>query len=47
MAKHVDGAIDNYIAKEACWLKAIEATDTAYTKVDASFFGDAVEVETE
>ncbi|OXT02107.1 C4-dicarboxylate ABC transporter substrate-binding protein [Notoacmeibacter marinus] len=43
MAKHVDTTIDSYIAKEADWLKQIEGTGKTYTKVDASFFGDAIE----
>jgi TRAP-type C4-dicarboxylate transport system substrate-binding protein len=42
MAKHVDSTIDSYIEKEAGWLGQIEGTGIAYTKVDASFFGDAV-----
>jgi TRAP-type transport system periplasmic protein len=43
MAKHLDGTIDSYIAKEAGWLETIEATDTNYLRVDASFFGSAVD----
>ena len=43
MAKHVDGTIDSYIAKEAGWLQTIEDTDTTYLKVDSSFFGGAVD----
>jgi len=43
MAKHVDSTIDSYIAKEAGWLEQVKDTGITYTKVDASFFGDAVE----
>ena len=43
MAKHVDTTIDSYIAKEAGWLEQIEGTGKTYVKVDASFFGGAVE----
>lgn len=42
MAKHVDSTIDSYVAKEAGWLEQIEGTGKTYTKVDASFFGDAI-----
>lgn len=43
MAKHVDGTIDSYIAKEQPWLDEIKATGKTYTVVEADFFGDAVE----
>lgn len=43
MAKHVDSTIDSYIAKEAGWLEQIAGTGKTYTKVDASFFGGAIE----
>ena len=43
MAKHVDSTIDSYIAKEAGWLEQIKATGKTYTKVDASFFGGAID----
>ena len=43
MAKHVDSTIDSYIEKEAGWLEQIEGTGKTYTKVDASFFGDAID----
>ncbi len=43
MAKHVDSTIDAYVANEAKWLEQIESTGKAYKKVDASFFGDAIE----
>jgi TRAP-type C4-dicarboxylate transport system substrate-binding protein len=43
MAKHVDSTIDSYIAKEAGWLEQIKGTGKTYTKVDASFFGDAID----
>jgi TRAP-type C4-dicarboxylate transport system substrate-binding protein len=43
MAKHVDSTIDSYVAKEAGWLEQIAATGKIYTKVDASFFGGAIE----
>ncbi|MEM9524495.1 MAG: TRAP transporter substrate-binding protein [Pseudomonadota bacterium] len=43
MARHVDSTIDSYVAKEAGWLKRIAGTGRTYTKVDASFFGDAIE----
>jgi TRAP-type C4-dicarboxylate transport system substrate-binding protein len=43
MAKHVDSTIDSYIAKEAGWLEQIKATGKTYTKVDASFFGSAID----
>ncbi len=43
MAKHVDSTIDSYVAKEADWLQQIAGTGKTYTKVDASFFGDAID----
>ncbi len=43
MGKHVDSTIDSYVAKEAGWLEQIKATGKTYTKVDASFFGDAID----
>lgn len=43
MAKHVDGTIDSYVEKEAGWLDQIKATGKTYTKVDASFFGGAID----
>jgi len=43
MAKHVDSTIDSYVAKEAGWLDQIKGTGKTYTKVDASFFGDAID----
>ncbi|MCT4609689.1 MAG: TRAP transporter substrate-binding protein [Pelagimonas sp.] len=43
MAKHVDSTIDSYVAKEAGWLEQIAATGKTYTKVDSSFFGDAID----
>ncbi|MEM1387642.1 MAG: TRAP transporter substrate-binding protein [Pseudomonadota bacterium] len=43
MAKHVDSTIDAYVAREQEWLDQIAATGKTYTKVDPSFFGDAVE----
>ncbi len=43
MGKYVDGTIDSYVEKEAGWLKQIEGTGKTYTKVDASFFGDAID----
>ncbi len=43
MAKHVDTTIDSYVEKDPMWLKEIAGTGKTYTKVDASFFGDAVE----
>ena len=42
MAKHVDGTIDSYIAKEQPWLDDIAGTGKTYTKVTADFFGDAI-----
>lgn len=42
MAKHVDGTIDSYIAKEADWLQQIQGTDRSYKKVGPDFFGDAL-----
>ena len=42
MAKHVDTTIDTYVAKEPGWLEQIAGTGKTYTKVDASFFGDAI-----
>lgn len=42
MAKHVDSTIDSYVEKEAGWLEQIAATGKTFTKVDASFFGDAI-----
>ncbi len=43
MAKHVDSTIDSYVAKEAGWLEQIKGTGKTYIKVDASFFGDAID----
>lgn len=43
IAKHVDGTIDSYVAKEAGWLEQIMGTGKAYKKVDASFFGSAID----
>lgn len=43
MAKHVDSTIDSYVAKEAGWLEQIAGTGKTYTKVDATFFGDAID----
>lgn len=43
MAKHVDSTIDSYVELEASWLAQIEGTGKTYKKVDASFFGDAIE----
>lgn len=43
MAKHVDSTIDTYVSKEAGWLEQIESTGKTYTRVDAEFFGGAVE----
>ncbi|WP_299638956.1 TRAP transporter substrate-binding protein [uncultured Ruegeria sp.] len=43
MAKHVDSTIDAYVENDAKWLEQIEGTGKAYKKVDASFFGDAIE----
>lgn len=43
MAKHVDSTIDSYTKKEAGWLKQIADTGKAYKKVDASFFGGAID----
>ncbi|MGJ8615363.1 MAG: TRAP transporter substrate-binding protein [Sulfitobacter sp.] len=43
MAKHVDTTIDSYIEKDPVWLEQVAGTGKTYTKVDPSFFGDAVE----
>jgi len=43
MARHVDSTIDSYTAKEAGWLEQIAGTGKTFKKVDASFFGDAIE----
>lgn len=43
MAKHVDSTIDSYVALEAGWKEQIEGTGKTYVRVDASFFGDAIE----
>ena len=43
MAKYVDSTIDSYVEKEAGWLEQIASTGKTYTKVDASFFGGAIE----
>ncbi|NOD98173.1 C4-dicarboxylate ABC transporter substrate-binding protein [Ruegeria sp. HKCCD6228] len=43
MAKHVDSTIDAYVENDAKWLEQIEGTGKAYKKVDALFFGDAIE----
>jgi tripartite ATP-independent transporter DctP family solute receptor len=42
MAKHVDSTIDSYIEKDPIWLEQIAGEAKTYTKVDASFFNDAV-----
>jgi len=42
MAKHVDSTIDAYIEKDPEWLKLVEGTGKTYTKVDSTFFGDAI-----
>ncbi|WP_425089763.1 TRAP transporter substrate-binding protein [Stappia sp.] len=42
MARHLDGAIDTYISKEADWLLAVEGTGTNIVEADASFFQDAI-----
>ena len=43
MAKHVDSTIDSYIEKDPVWLEQIAGTGKTYTKVDAAFFGDAID----
>ena len=43
MAKHVDSTIDSYVEKESGWLGQISATGKTFIKVDASFFGDAID----
>ena len=43
MAKHLDSTIDSYVAKEAGWLERIASTGKTYTKIDASFFGGAID----
>ncbi|MGB1212389.1 MAG: TRAP transporter substrate-binding protein [Pikeienuella sp.] len=43
MAKHVDSTINSYVAKEAGWLEKIAGTGKTFTKVDASFFGGAID----
>jgi len=43
MAKHVDSTIDSYVEKDPVWLEQIAGTGKTYTKVDADFFGDAIE----
>lgn len=43
MAKHVDGTIDSYIAKEQEWLDQIKATGKKYEVVGPDFFGKAVD----
>lgn len=43
MAKHVDSTIDSYIEREQPWLDEIAATGRTYMRVDASFFGDAID----
>ncbi|MEO0496776.1 MAG: TRAP transporter substrate-binding protein [Pseudomonadota bacterium] len=43
MAKHVDSCIDTYVAKDPEWLTQIAGTGKTYKKVDASFFGGAVD----
>ncbi|NOD94751.1 C4-dicarboxylate ABC transporter substrate-binding protein [Ruegeria sp. HKCCD4884] len=43
MAKHVDSTIDAYVENDSKWLEQIEGTGKAYKKVDAAFFGDAIE----
>ncbi len=42
MARHVDGTIDSYVAKEQPWLDEIRGVAKTYKVVDASFFADAV-----
>lgn len=43
MAKHVDSTIDSYIAKDVAWLEQVKGTGIPYIKVDASFFGEAID----
>lgn len=43
MAKHVDSTIDSYIEKDPVWLEQISDTGHTYTKVDAAFFGEAID----
>tara|TARA_R110002072_G_scaffold41779_12_gene116889 strand:+ start:1713 stop:2687 length:975 start_codon:yes stop_codon:yes gene_type:complete len=43
MAKHVDSTIDSYIEKDPVWLEQVAGTGKTYTKVDPTFFGDAVD----
>lgn len=43
MAKHVDGIIDTYIAKEQGWLDQVKATGKTYVRVSSDFFGDAIQ----
>ncbi|KUP94547.1 TRAP transporter substrate-binding protein [Tritonibacter horizontis] len=43
MAKHVDSTIDSYIEKDPVWLEQIADTGHTYTKVDAAFFGEAID----
>lgn len=43
IAKHVDTTIDSYIEKDPIWLEQVAGTGKTYTKVDNTFFGDAVE----
>lgn len=43
MAKYVDSTIDSYVEKDPMWLEQIAGTGKTYTKVDSSFFGEAVE----
>jgi tripartite ATP-independent transporter DctP family solute receptor len=43
MAKHVDSTIDSYVENDPVWLGKVAGTGKTYTKVDPSFFGDAVD----
>ena len=42
MKRHLDGAIDTYVQKEAEWLLSIEGTGKTVVEADAAFFADAI-----
>jgi tripartite ATP-independent transporter DctP family solute receptor len=43
MAKHVDSTIDSYVSKQQVWLDKINGTGKTVLKVDAAFFGEAID----
>ncbi|RBI83711.1 C4-dicarboxylate ABC transporter substrate-binding protein [Rhodosalinus halophilus] len=42
MARHIDGTIDSYIAKDEEWLAQVEGTGKPFMEVGPDFFGEAI-----